>query len=113
VDVQYHVGGVISDCGVWVSGQIIELLICGGLRFFSRLSLFLCDVVEWHQNGLIYLSCVVQRGSGDFLDCETLLGREWGCFILLCILSLGAVDGRDIPGQSMLRMLGGVILKFA
>jgi hypothetical protein len=48
VDVQYHVGGVISDCGIRVSGQITQQLIRGGLRFFSRLSLLCCDVVEWH-----------------------------------------------------------------
>jgi hypothetical protein len=47
------------------------------------------------------------------LLCETLFGCEWGCFILRCILSLGAVDGRDIHGRGMLWMLGGVVSKFA
>jgi hypothetical protein len=33
VDVQDHVGGVISNGGIRVSGQIIQQLIRGGLRF--------------------------------------------------------------------------------
>jgi hypothetical protein len=47
------------------------------------------------------------------LSSETLLGREWGRFILRFILGLGSVDGRDIPGWGMLWMLGGLVLKFA
>jgi hypothetical protein len=46
-----------------------------------------------------------------FLYCETLLGREWHCFIFCRILSLGYMDGRDVPGWFVLRMLRGVMLK--
>jgi hypothetical protein len=64
------------------------------------------------QDGWVHRSGVVQNGSGDLLYCETLLGREWRCFIFCRILSLGAIDGRDKPGWGVLRMLGGVMLKF-
>jgi hypothetical protein len=42
-----------------------------------------------------------------------LFGSERGCFILRGILSLGAVDRRDIPGRGMLWVFGGVMLKLA
>jgi hypothetical protein len=58
-------------------------------------------------------SGVVQNGSCDFLDCETLLCCERGCVILRGILGLGAVDRRDVPGRGMLWMLGGVMLELA
>jgi hypothetical protein len=45
VDVQYHVGGVISDCGVRVGCQVIQHLICGGLRFLCCLGLFRSNVI--------------------------------------------------------------------
>jgi hypothetical protein len=48
VDVQYHVGGVVPDGGVRVSGLVIQQLIRGGLRLFIRLSLFRGNVIEWH-----------------------------------------------------------------
>jgi hypothetical protein len=48
VDVQYHVGGVIPDGSVWVSGSIIQQSIRGGLRLFSRLGLFHGNAIECH-----------------------------------------------------------------
>jgi hypothetical protein len=48
VDVQDHGGGVISDCGVRVGCQVIQHLICGGLRLLRRLGLFRSNVIEWH-----------------------------------------------------------------
>jgi hypothetical protein len=42
-----------------------------------------------------------------------LCGCEWRCFIFCCILGLGAVEGRDVPGRGMLWMLVDVILKFS
>jgi hypothetical protein len=48
VDVQYHVGGVIPDGSVRVSGLIIQHLIFCGLRLFSCLGLLCGNIIEWH-----------------------------------------------------------------
>jgi hypothetical protein len=47
--------------------------------------------IEWHSDGWVHRSGVVQNGSCDFLYCETFFCREWWCFIFCRILSLGAV----------------------
>jgi hypothetical protein len=77
------------------------------------ISLFRCNVIEWHQNGGVNSSCIVQNGSCYLLDCETLLCSERWHFIPLGILSLGAVDWRDVPGRGVLWLLGGAVLKLA
>jgi hypothetical protein len=47
------------------------------------------------------------------LYCETLLCSERWRFIPRGILSLGALDQRDVPGRGVLWVLGGVVLKLA
>jgi hypothetical protein len=48
VDVQYHVGGVLSNFGVQVGCYVIQHLIRGGLCLLHRLGLLRGNVIEWH-----------------------------------------------------------------
>jgi hypothetical protein len=81
--------------------------------FFSGFSLLSGNIIEWHEDTWVHFFCIVQDGSCDFLYVDKLFFSERRCFILFCVLSVGAIDRHDISGRCVLWMLWSIMLELA
>jgi hypothetical protein len=81
------------------------------LCFISGFCFLSGNIIEWHNDSWVHLSCIVQDGSCDFLYFKTLFCHEWRCFILCCILSFCTVYRQDVSGRCVFWMLWYVMLE--